>query len=92
MIDIIVEIFLEIYMELMLLISHNDAPTKKQRFIAKLIAIIVLLGVFALIIYGAILLFDYGNKFGLFYIILAVVISLAQITAGIILYFKKHRN
>ena len=37
--DILIEILLEVYMELMLLITHTNSPTKTQRIIAKIIAI-----------------------------------------------------
>lgn len=90
MLDIIVEIFLEVYMELMLLIVPSKNATKKHLFFAKLIAIIALLGVFALIIYGAILVFDYNNLWGLIPLALALIISIIQIVLGIILYKKHH--
>ena len=88
--DIIVEIFLEVYMELMLLIIPKKNVTRLHRFLAKLIAIIVLLGIFALVVYGAILWGDYGNKLGIIPIAIAIIISVVQITLGIILYKKHH--
>ena len=88
--DILFEIFLEIYMELMILIVSEKNVTKVHKFIAKVIAIVVLLGIFALVIYGAILWGDYGNKLGIIPITIAIIISVVQITFGIILYKKHH--
>ena len=88
--DVIVEIFLEVYIELMMLIVPEKNFGKKHIFIAKLAAILILLGVFALIIWGAILIGDYGNLWGIAPIGAAFVISSVQITLGIILYKKHH--
>ena len=88
--DILLEIFLEIYMELMILIVPEKNITKVHKFIAKVIAIVVLLGIFALVIYGAILWGDYGNMLGIIPITIAIIISVVQIAFGIILYKKHH--
>ena len=88
--DIVVEIFLEVYMELMLLIVPEKNLSKRHIFMAKILAVLVLLGVFALVIWGAVLLGDYGNLWGIAPIAAAVLISAAQITFGIILYNRHH--
>ena len=62
---------------------------KKYIIIAKAIAILGFIGVIALVLWGAILIADYNNLIGIVPISIAVVISLAQIIAGIVL-FKKH--
>lgn len=88
--DFIFELFFELYLELMFLIVPEEERTKKHGIIATLLAIIVLIAVFALIIWGAILIADFDNILGLIPIIAAVIISLVQIIAGIVLYIKKH--
>ena len=88
--DIVIEILIEIYMELMLLVVPEKNATKKHIWIAKIVAILVVLGVVALVIWGGVLIAEYNNLWGIFPITVAVVISLAQIIAGIILYKKHH--
>ena len=87
--DIVIEILLEIYMELMFLVVPEKNATKKHIWIAKIAAVLVVLGTFALVIWGGVLIADHNNLWGILPIAIAVVISLAQIIAGIIL-FKKH--
>ena len=88
--DIVIEILLEIYMELMLLIVPEKRVTKGVKTLAKILAVLMLLVVFGLVILGAILLFDYQNPWGWLPLIAAIVISVAQIVAGIILYKRHH--
>ena len=88
--DIVVEILLEVYMELMLLIVPEKRLSKKHIVIAKIIAALVVLGVFALVLWGVWLIADLGRLIGILPIVLAVLISLAQIVGGIILYKKNH--
>lgn len=85
-----IEIVIELYMELMLLVVPEKNTTKKHIWIAKITAITVVLGVFALVIWGGVLIADYGNLWGILPIAVAVVIYLAQIVAGIVLYKKHH--
>ena len=86
---LLAEILLEVYGELMFLIIPEKRMNKKCVIIAKTIAIFVFIGVIALVLWGAILISDYNNLIGIVPISIAVVISLAQIIAGIVL-FKKH--
>lgn len=88
--DILIEILLEVYMELMLLIVPEKNLSKKHILIAKILAVLVLAGVFALVIWGVVLIADYGNMLGVIPITVAGVISLAQIIGGIILYKRNH--
>ena len=88
--DIVIEILLEIYMELMFLVIPEKNATKKHIWIAKITAILVVLGIFALVIWGGVLIVDHNNLWGILPIAVAVVISLVQIIAGIILYKKHH--
>ena len=90
MMDIVIEILLEIYMELMLLVIPEKNATKKHIWIAKIMAILVVFGIFALVIWGGVLIVDHNNLWGILPIAIAIVISLAQIIAGIVLYKKHH--
>lgn len=88
--ELVIEILLEIYMELMFLVIPEKNAGKKHIWIAKITAVSVVLGIFALVIWGGVLIVDHNNLWGVFPIAVAVVISLAQIIAGIILYKKHH--
>lgn len=88
--DIIVEILLEIYMELMFLIVPEKNASKKYIWIAKITAVFVVLGILALVIWGGVLIADYNDLWGVVPIVIAVILSLIQIVAGIILYKKRH--
>lgn len=90
MMDIVVEILLEIYMELMFLIVPEKGRSKKYIRIAKIIAVCVVFGIFALVIWGGVLIADYNNLWGIVPIMIAAALSLIQIVAGIILYKKHH--
>ena len=87
--DIVIEFFLEIYMELMMLIVPETSD-KKRKIIATILAIIVLAITFALVIWGLTLIIDYGNLLGIIPLAFAIIISIVQITFGIILYNKNH--
>ncbi len=88
--DILIEILLEVYMELMLLIIPEKRITKKHIVIAKVIAICVLIGLFALVIWGISLIIDKNNLLGIIPIAIAAIISVAQIALGIIFYNRNH--
>lgn len=88
--DVVIEILLEIYMELMLLVVPEKNAGKKQIWIAKIAAIAVVFGIFALVIWGAVLILDHNNLWGILPITVAVALSMAQIIAGIVLYKKHH--
>ncbi len=88
--DIVIEIFLEIYMELMMLIVPEKNLTKKHKFFAWVLALVVLIGVCALAVWGLALLIDKNNFLGLIPLAFGVLISIVQIVAGIILYKKRH--
>ena len=88
--DIVVEIFLEIYMELMFLVVPEKNVSKKHIRIAKIVAIIVVFGIFALAIWGAVLIADDHNMWGIVPIAIAAVLSIIQIVAGIVLFKRYH--
>ena len=88
--DFVLELLLEIYMELMLLIVPEKNVSKRHIRIAKIAAVCVLVGLIVLVIWGVSLIVDKQNMLGIVPIVIAIVISLAQIVAGIILYKKHH--
>ncbi|MBQ8658482.1 MAG: hypothetical protein IJ506_05035 [Clostridia bacterium] len=88
--DILIEIILELYMELMMLVVPEKNITKKHKVIAGIGAIVMLVIVCALVIWGLVLLIDSHNFLGLIPLAFAVLISVVQIVAGIVLYKKHH--
>ena len=88
--ELLAEILFEVYGELMFLIIPEKNRSKKYIWLSKTIAVLVFLGVVALAIWGVVLISDYNNLWGVVSIALAVVISLAQIIAGIVLFKKNH--
>jgi hypothetical protein len=77
-------------MELMLLIIPEKNVSKKHITAAKIIAIAVMIALFALVIWGISLIVDKNNLYGIIPILIAVIVSLVQIVAGIMLYKKHH--
>ena len=88
--EILAEILLDVYGELMLLIVPEKGTSKKIILLSKIFAILVLMGGIALVLWGIYLIADQDNLLGILPITLAVIISLAQIIAGIVLYKKNH--
>ena len=87
---IVTEILLEIYMELALLVVPKRNASKRHILLAKIAAIVVVIGIFALVIWGVGLIADHNNLWGVLPITIAAFISLVQIIAGIVLYKKHH--
>ena len=87
--DIVIEILLEIYMELMMLIVPEKYVGKKMKIVATVLVILMIVGVFALAIWGIAWIVE-GNLWGIAPLGAAIVISLAQIVVGIIFYNKNH--
>lgn len=91
--ELVFEILFEVYLEfMMLIVPEEKAASKKYRYLAMAIAGAVLVGVLALFIWGYILITDHDNMLGAIPIVIASVISIIQITAGIILYTKNSKN
>ena len=87
--ELMFEIIFEVYLELMMyIIPEQKAKSQKYRNLAFLVALIVLFGVFALFIWGCVLITDYNNKLGMIPISIAIVISIIQIIAGFILHYS----
>ena len=80
--DIIFEIFLEIYGELMMLIIPESKWTKKKGAIAT-VAIVNFVGVMALFLWGVALLTEKGDLLGWLPIFFAALLSVVQIGFGL---------
>ncbi len=88
--DILFEILIEIYMELMMLVVPEDKMAKKRyRFLAVIIALIGVTATVASLIYGLHLIIDKDNMVGIIPIAIAFILSISQITAGIIIRIGK---
>ena len=87
--EILAEILFEVYAELMFLIIPEKRMSKKYIIISKIIAVLGFLTVIALALWGSVLIWEYNELLGIVPLSIAVIISLAQIIAGIVL-FKKH--
>ena len=88
--ELLFELLFDVYGELMLLIIPEKGKSKKYILISRIIAASVVLGVFALVVWGVILVSDYDNMLGIIPICIGALISALQIVAGIILYKKNH--
>lgn len=90
--EIVFEILIELYMELMLLIVPEDKRGKKHGLIAKIVGVLCTLGIIALGVWGIVWIVDYGKALGWLPLGLAIVLSVLQITAGIVLYIRKNKK
>ncbi len=88
--DVVIEVLLEVFLELFFLIVPEKRRSKGYRAAAVITATLLLAAVFALVIWGGVLLVDHKSKLGILPIAFAAVISLAVIVAGIINYNKNH--
>lgn len=88
--DILIEVVLDLYLELMVMIVPKKNVTKGMRVLAIIIAIVLALGLPALFLLGASLLFEKNTVWGLILMIVSALLVLAQIIAGIVLYKKHH--
>ena len=90
--DIAIEIFLEVYMELMLLLVPEEKRKKRHYVLASVVAILFSFGILALGFWGIYLLWEEKNMLGILPLTFAILCSIAQITAGIVLHVKKKRK
>lgn len=89
--DIIFEIFLEIYGELMMLVVPESKWTKKKGAIA-IVAALNFIGVMALFLWGIVLLVDEENVLGWIPIFFAVMLSAAQIGLGVYRFIRTKKE
>ncbi len=88
--DVVFEILFEIYTELMLLVVPEEKKTKKKyKVLAVFIALIGITLTAVSFIYGAYLIVDKNDPVGLIPICMGILLSLAQIVAGIKIRFGK---
>ena len=90
--DILVEIFLELYLELMLLIVPEEKRKKRHYIWATVVAIVVTFGVLSLGVWGGYLIWEKKNLLGILPLTFAIALSVLQIAAGIVLYNKKNKK
>ncbi len=88
--DFVFEILFEVYLELMMLVVPEEKTTlKRYRYASIAVALLVIVGVLALFVWGCVLLFEENRKIGILPISLAILLSLAQMIAGILLYRRR---
>ena len=88
--EIIFEVIIELYLELMCIIVPEKNITKRMRVLAIIIAIVLALGLPLLFFEGSYLWFEKNMVLGIILMIVSAVLVLAQIIAGIVLYKKHH--
>ena len=88
--ELLAEILLELYADLVTSVLPEKGG-KKRLWIARLLAVFAMLGVIALVIWGAVLIGDRGDFRGIIPIAVAVVVALGQIIIGH-LYDKNEKN
>jgi len=89
--DFLFDLIFEIYIELMMLaVPEEKSTSKKYRIIAIIIASLSLCGILALAVWGLVLIIDKTNALGWIPLSFAILLSLAQIIAGIILRNRKY--
>lgn len=89
--ELLAEILLELYADLVTSVLPEKGG-KKRLWIARLLAVFAMLGVIALVIWGAVLIGDRGDFRGIIPIAVAVVVALGQIIIGWHLYDKNEKN
>ena len=90
--ELLFEILIEIYMEMMMLIIPEEKRGKRHYRIATIIAIVCTLGVMALGVWGIVLIVDKQNLLGILPLTVAILLSVMQIVLGIILFIKRNKN
>ena len=88
--ELLFEILFEVWGELMLLVIPEKNVTKRMRWLSRLLAVLSLVTVVALALWGIWLTVDLHSLWGILPIAVAVLISLAQILLGILLYKRHH--
>ena len=83
--DLLIEILLEVYMELMFLIIPEEKRKKRHRVIVVFIATILTFGLMALLLWGIYLLAEEKNVWGCLPLGIGILLSTLQIVAGILL-------
>ena len=88
--DIIFEILIEIYMELMLLVVPEEKAAKKRYVVlAFIIALIGISATVAALVYGMYLIVNKNDLLGIIPLTIAAILSISQIVAGIVIHTSK---
>ena len=88
--EIVFEVIITLYLELMGLIVPEKNATKGMKVLAIMIAIVLALGLPLLFFEGSYLWLEKNMVLGIILMIVSAVLVLAQIIAGIVLYKKHH--
>ncbi len=88
--EIVLEVIITLYLELMGLIVPEKNATKGMKVLAIMIAIVLALGLPLLFFEGSYLWLEKNMVLGIILMIVSAVLVLAQIIAGIVLYKKHH--
>ena len=88
--EILIEIILELYLELMAMVVPKKNATKGMKVLAVIIAIVGALGLPILFFEGSYLWLEKNMVLGIILMIVSAFLVLAQIIAGIVLYKKHH--
>ncbi len=88
--DIIFEVLIEIYMELMLLVVPEEKAAKKRYVVlAFIIALIGISATVAALVYGMYLIINKNDLLGIIPLTIAAILSISQIVAGIVIHASK---
>ena len=85
--EILGEIFIEVYLELMMLIVPESKVNKGLQIAAKIFAILMIILLIASLVIGASLIEKGDTVMGITFISVAAALSLVQIILGIVFYF-----
>jgi len=88
--ETVFEFLFELYLSMMMLVVPEE-KTSKYRWVVILLGVISMFGILALFFWGYILITEHGNLFGWLPIIIAALLSLAQIIAGFYAQSKKDK-
>lgn len=88
--EIILDVFLEIYTELMMfIIPEKKTSSKWFRALVIVVAALAIFGIILLFAWGLSLIQEKNDMRGIIPIVAAVILSIAQIVAGFIIQKKK---
>lgn len=89
LVEYFVDLFIEIYFEVMLLFIPEEKLKGKNKKLAKVVGVAVILFIFILFFLGIYLLIDLKNRLGIIAIAFSLILFIAHIVVGIIFYFRK---
>lgn len=88
--DFLFELLIEIYMEMMMLIVPERKTTSRAyRTLAIVIALVGVTATMVSLIFGLTLIIDHNNMMGIIPLTIAAVLSVGQITMGIIVAIRR---